>query len=75
MMPYTFDQWKTKMSPEEHFNPINYESRRAVVTFDNKEIRLFTYHGSDRLSVVLSKERAVQLAHELLGYSLRCQET
>lgn len=43
---------------------------RAIVTYDSKEIRLYIYHGSDRLSVALSPRLAQELALDLLTTSL-----
>jgi hypothetical protein len=40
---------------------------RAVVTCEQGEIRLFVYHGSDRMSAPLTRERATALAHDILS--------
>lgn len=50
--------------------PASTEEHRAVVTYDHNEIRLYIYHGSDRLSVALSPAQAVRLGYELIGKSL-----
>lgn len=38
-----------------------------MVTYDTHEIRLFVYHGADRLSIPLSPEGALHLAYDLLS--------
>ena len=49
-------------------------SERAVVTYDTRELRLYIYHGADRLSTALTIQQAVQLAHDLLGKALEATQ-
>jgi hypothetical protein len=44
-------------------------SKRAVVTRE-REIRLYIYHDSDRMSVALTRRQAIALAHDLLVKAL-----